>query len=141
MGRKFEPGVGPDAEQPDIRLPRAPLKRALKGTSSDGVGQVSHDAVVELRGVLEALARDVAERAVEEFIKLNEARRKQGLDERKRLNALAVSRAVENVLNDVAISNAGSQSEAAVSPGGENMSGQTHTAKPDTATDDHREVA
>lgn len=141
MGSSFDPCDDTNTEQPDVRLPRAPLKRALKGTSSDRVGQISHDAVVALRGILEALARYLGEQAVEEFIKLNEARRKQGLDERKRLNGEAVSRAVENVLNDVAVSNVGSQSEAAVSPGGENMSGQTHTAKPDTATDDHREVA
>lgn len=107
-------------------LPRKPLKRMLK---HDCPYQVSDDAVIALRNILETLAEDISHTAVEAFEDLNEKRTQLGIRQLQRLNEWAIVRAVENIFSSDSYYDMGLQSSRIVSPGGTHMSTETYATK------------
>ncbi|HEC76826.1 MAG TPA: hypothetical protein ENI33_06180 [Thermoplasmatales archaeon] len=94
-------------------LPLKPIKTILKQKCNGN--QISIEAAIELKYFLEKVAKDVAEKSSNEFLKYNEYRKRQGLREAKRLS----SSIIKKVLKQFYYNNMGSQIRESVSPGGE----------------------
>ena len=119
-------------------LPLKPIKEILKQECNSH--QISIGAVIESRNFLEKLMHELSKKAMEEFTRLNDRRRKLGLPKLKRLNSWAVRKASEKVLKQLGNNEMGSQSKppGIGSPGG-TMKKTKEATKPEV-TDDQKEV-
>ena len=119
-------------------LPLKPIKEILRQECNSH--QISIEAVIESRNFLEKLMHELSKKAMEEFTRLNDRRKKLGLPKLKRLNSWAVRKASEKVLKQFGNNEMGSQSKPPEigSPGG-NMEKVKEATKPEV-TDDQKEV-
>lgn len=97
-------------------LPKKPIKKALQQAS--GFPQISMDAVIEARKILERLLHQMGLHASQELDKLNENREQQGLRKMQRLNAWAIKNAAEKLFSAESHNRMGLQSNEDTSPGG-----------------------
>ena len=101
---------------PELRC--APVKRLMQQHSPY---QLSTDAVVYLRGILELLASRITKLAVREQENFNEHRTSQGLPPRLRLDDRAISQAIKKLNSDSGIIFSGLQAGSLGSLGGKDM--------------------
>ena len=116
-------------------LPLHPVKKILQRHCPH---DISTEAVVAMRDLMETIAESIAESAVNRFHQLNEHREKQGLRRLKRLNEWAIrTRTSPDYINKEKINDKGSQitRQELGNPGGETVNG-THTAKPGTSAEE-----
>lgn len=113
-------------------IPRRPVKWALRTETE--CSQISAEAVVVAKYTLEQVAQILAQRAGDEFERLNERRDILSIPRFKRLNAWAVRQAGKSIINDLSNTEPGSRDEGVGSRGGSIMSSETEAAKSATKT-------
>lgn len=113
-------------------LPRSPIKRTLRTETE--CNQISAEAVVVAKYTLEEIAQILAQRAGDEFERLNERRDILGIPRFKRLNAWAVRQAGKSIINELNNTEPGSRDEGVGSRGTSIMSPETDAAKSATKT-------
>jgi len=108
-------------------IPLNPIRKII--IAEDSSCHISMEAVMVLRDVIEELARDIVNGALQEFQKRNSNRARQGLHPLKRIDAWAIKEANAKVLKQQKDNHTGSQPAMIGGPGGKKMSTQTKATK------------
>lgn len=113
-------------------IPLGPIREIIAKNSPY---DISMQAVVGLRDIIEELAKDIVNSALQEFQKRNSNRARQGLRHLKRIDVWAIKEASGKVLKAQIDNDIGSQSAMIGGQGGKKMSTQTKATKSATEKD------